>query len=81
MGKKLWHLPGISNVLVAVGKSKVVLAGVVKAGAGAAIETSIAAAEGARTIKLATSLSKSHSGVALSVFCGQNDNIQAHANS
>ncbi|WP_241150699.1 hypothetical protein [Pseudomonas viridiflava] len=47
LGKKLWPLPGISNVLVAVGGSKGGLAGAVKAGAGAAIETSIAAAEGA----------------------------------
>ncbi|RMP20509.1 hypothetical protein ALQ27_01237, partial [Pseudomonas syringae pv. delphinii] len=47
LGKKLWPLPGISNVLVAVGESKGGLAGAVKAGAGAAIETSIAAAEGA----------------------------------
>ncbi|RMS10303.1 hypothetical protein ALP72_03433 [Pseudomonas coronafaciens pv. coronafaciens] len=46
-GKKLWPLPAASNVLVAVGDSKGGLTGALKAGAGAAAQTGIAAAEGA----------------------------------
>ncbi|MCF5705747.1 hypothetical protein GIV19_00415 [Pseudomonas syringae] len=47
VGKKIWPLVGLSNVLVAVGESKGGLAGALEAGAGAAVETTLAAAQGA----------------------------------
>ncbi|QHF03064.1 MULTISPECIES: hypothetical protein [Pseudomonas syringae group] len=47
VGKNIWPVVGLSNVLVAVGESKGGLAGALKAGAGAALETTVAAAEGA----------------------------------